>query len=414
MAFGAAARDAGLVPRFDSADWPPGFEPGFEHLLRELADGAARHDRDGTFPAEAFPKLVALGVPGLTAPRSHGGWNLDLRRARQVVERLGAADPSVALVTVWQLLFLAELAREDHGWPEAARRAVLGTVRDEGAWINAVNVEPELGTPARGGLPATRAVRSAGGSWRLNGRKIYATGIPVLRWILLSVTLDDEKGQRSGIVLVDAHQPGIRVEETWDHIGLRASGSHDVHFEDVEIPADFVVADGPSSRPLYDARRHGWACVLVASLYNGVARAARDWLLHYLNHRTPSGLGAPLATLPRFQSAVGQIELQRQTSDRLLDDVAAAIDAGTEAEQLEAQAFAPLLKHLVTSNAIAITNAALELTGNPGHSRHNPLERHHRDALTGRIHTPQADFALLNAGKAALVAAGPPASPSNA
>jgi len=47
-------------------------------------------------------------------------------------------------------------------------------------------------------------------------------------------------------------------------------------------------------------------------------------------------------------------------------------------------------------------------------SCHNPLERHHRDALTGRIHTPQADFALLNAGRAALVAAAPPASPSNA
>lgn len=388
----------------------------FRSLLKDLADGAARHDRDGTFPAEAFQRLAELGISRLTAPRSHGGAQADLAAARHAIQALGAADPSVALVTVWQLVFLAELARQDHGWPEVARRAVLDSVRDGGGWINAVNVEPELGTPARGGLPATRALRQPDGSWRLTGRKIYATGIPVLRWILVSVTLDDGVTPRSGVVLVDARAPGIRVEETWDHIGLRTSGSHDLHFDDVHVPHDFVVSDDAAGRAssVYAGRRLSWACVLVSSLYNGVAHATRDWLLRYLHERVPSGLGAPLASLPRFQTAVGQIELQLTTSERLLDDVAAAVDRGSDAEKRNAYAFAPLLKHLVTSNAIAVTSAALELTGNPGHSRHNPIERHHRDALTGRIHTPQADFALLNAGKAALAAAAPSVTPSHA
>jgi alkylation response protein AidB-like acyl-CoA dehydrogenase len=63
------------------------------------------------------------------------------------------------------------------------------------------------------------------------------------------------------------------------------------------------------------------------------------------------------------------------------------------------------MKHSVTSNVIAVTGRALELTGNPGLSRNNPLERHHRNALCSRIHTPQDDMILATAGRAAFAAA---------
>jgi len=117
----------------------------------------------------------------------------------------------------------------------------------------------------------------------------------------------------------------------------------------------------------------------------------------------PTSLGAPLATLPRFQHAVGEIEALLVAGDELLRAHARRIDAG---EDLEATAAAtPLVKTIVTGNAIRAVELAVGLVGNAGLSRRNPLERHYRDVLCGRIHTPQDDVVLTTTGSAALAAA---------
>lgn len=392
-----------------SAETP---EPAWLHdgrlqsALEQIAAKAAAHDRDASFPFEEVALLEQLGVTRLTAPVSAGGYGAGLSTARAVAQRIGAADASVGLIMLWQFAFLAEINQPDHGWSASARDAVLGSVGSGKALINALNVEPDLGSPSRGGLPATRAVRQPDGSWRVTGRKTYATGIPVLRWLLIVAAIEDGGEARVGRFLIDTELGGLRIEETWDHVGLRATASHDVVFEDARVPAGHLVAqDLPGRKMAAPGWRTAWAGTLVSSMYNGIAHAARDWLVGYLHRRVPSNLGASLATLPRFQSAVGEIELWLATNDRLLDDVARAVDGTDPDERLRACAFAPLLKHQVTANVIAIASSALELTGNPGHSRHNPAERHLRDALTGRIHTPQSDVVLLNAGKTALARA---------
>lgn len=129
-----------------------------------------------------------------------------------------------------------------------------------------------------------------------------------------------------------------------------------------------------------------------------MARAARDWLRAYLNDRVPSNLGASLATLPRVQEKFGEIEALLQVNRTLVRDAAARIDAGDPPPAVEANA----IKYVATANAIRAVEIGLELTGNPGISRHNPLERHYRDVLCSRIHSPQTDTILIAAGRAAL------------
>jgi alkylation response protein AidB-like acyl-CoA dehydrogenase len=375
----------------------------FEEALGTIASNAVAHDRDGSFPFAEIALLEEIGVSRLTAPITHGGFGADLGLARSVLQRIGAADPSVGLVMLWQFLFLAELNLCDHGWSECARSAVLDSLKSGKSLINGLNVEPDLGSPSRGGLPATRAVRQQDGSWRLSGHKIYATGIPALRWLVVSATIDDGGSLRAGRFLADTNNGQFRVQQTWDHIGLRASASHDVIFEETCVSRDFLISENPPmTGSMLQAWKAVWTGTLIASLYNGIAHASRKWLVNYLNSRVPSNLGASLATLPRFQMAVGQIELWLATNDRLLASTAAHADYGTVEEKQHASDFSPLLKHLVTDNVIAVTSSAVELTGNPGHSRHNAAERYFRDALTGRVHTPQSDVALMNAGKAAL------------
>lgn len=377
-----------------------------QSALEQIAAHAARHDRDASFPFEEIALLERLGVTRLTAPVSAGGYGAGLSEARALVQRIGAADASVGLVMLWQFLFWAEVNQPDHGWSDSARDVVLRSIGSGKSLINALNVEPDLGSPSRGGMPATRAVRQDDGLWRITGRKTYATGIPALRWLLIAATIVDGGEARVGRFLIDAELGGLRIEETWDHVGLRATASHDVVFDDTPVPPGHLIAqDLPGRKMAGPSTRTGWTGTLISSMYNGIAHASRDWLVDYLHRRVPSNLGAPLATLPRFQTALGEIELWLATNDRLLDDVACAVDGPDPNARQKACAFAPLLKHQVTANAISVASLVLELTGNPGHSRHNPAERHLRDALTGRIHTPQSDVILLNAGRAALAKA---------
>ncbi|HEY0201916.1 MAG TPA: acyl-CoA dehydrogenase family protein, partial [Burkholderiaceae bacterium] len=133
-------------------------------------------------------------------------------------------------------------------------------------------------------------------------------------------------------------------------------------------------------------------------LYDAVARAARDWLAGFLTARAPGSLGTPLAALARAQEALGSIQALLHTNQVLLDDAARRTDEGAWPAPTEAG----LLKYSVTSNAIAAVEQALRLSGNHGLSRNNPLERHYRDVLCGRVHTPQDDSVLQAAGRAAL------------
>lgn len=368
-------------------------------LAARFAAGAAEHDRTGAFPHGNFAALREAGLPALTVPRrlGGGGGGAGLARAAETVGAIGAGDPATALVLAMTLLQHGLIHHAGSAWPSPVADAVGRECASRGALINALRVEPELGTPARGGLPETVARRD-GDLWRISGRKIYATGAPALAHGAVFVRTDEPE-PRVGTVLVPFDAPGIRIEETWDHLGLRASGSHDVVFENVPVPGDHAVDLRPPQgwqRP--DPLQQAWSCALLAALYDGVARAAQGWFLEFLRARRPGSLGAPLASLPRFHEAVGENERLLCVNARLVAGLAAETDAGRPPAPREAG----FVKLTATENAIAVVQRVAELCGNAGLARRNPLERHLRDVLCARIHWPQGDAVRVAAGRAAL------------
>jgi len=360
-------------------------------LVRRFAESAAAHDRDGSFPHENIAALREGGLLGMTVPPEFGGQGMGLSWAADVVGTVAEGCPATALVLAMQLIQHRVLAR-NAAVPAAIRARIAEGAIQRGELINALRVEPELGTPARGGLPATIA-RRVGDGWRLDGRKIYSTGAPALDWGLVWARTDGAT-PRTGLFLVALHAPGVRIVETWDQAGLRASGSHDIVFEDVALPENHALElRAPAAWAVPDGDAVAWNTLLIAALYTGVARAARDWLLGFLRARVPANLGAPLATLPRVQEAVGRIEALIQTNELI---IAGAARSGATTTGLG------LVKTVAAENAIAAVQEAVALCGNHGLSRANPLERHLRDVLCARIHTPQLDAALLAAGRATL------------
>jgi alkylation response protein AidB-like acyl-CoA dehydrogenase len=142
-----------------------------------------------------------------------------------------------------------------------------------------------------------------------------------------------------------------------------------------------------------------WNAAGIGAIYTGIARAARDWVILFLRHRVPSGLGAPLSTLPRAQEKVGEIEMLLSANDRLITSIATEADYGLPATPTESA----LIKAMVIENAIRAVELAASLAGNHAHARANAIERHIRDVRSGRVQAPQADAAFVTSGRGVLL-----------
>ncbi|PPJ25459.1 acyl-CoA dehydrogenase [Nocardia nova] len=365
-------------------------------LTTEIAATAAEYDRSGDVPLAGLRAAHRGGYLTATIAARYGGPELDHHRVARILVALGEGDPSVALIAA-NNLGVHRTQADTGGWPDAVYAELVRRSLDGPALVNAVRAEPELGAPARGGLPATIARRTQSG-WILDGRKSFATGGRALTYHVVWAATD-ESPQRVGHFLVPADAAGITWHDTWDHLGLRASNTHDVTYTGVAVPAEnfreIPFVDGVYRDP---AATSGPASFGHSALYVGVARAARTAFTAYARARVPSALGKPIAETERIQAVAGEIESQIVQAETLLYGTLHRLAAGEPdvPQQLSS------VKVLIARSAIAAVETAVAALGNAALTRHNPLERHLRDVLCVRVHPPQEDAALLAAGRAIL------------
>ncbi|NCA12932.1 MAG: hypothetical protein EBS89_02165 [Proteobacteria bacterium] len=186
--------------------------------------------------------------------------------------------------------------------------------------------------------------------------------------------------------------PGLSIIETWDALGMRASGSHDLVLEAVRLPAGSVIsakpfgARGPAVAPSTEVAPPppstsgaGWA-LLVPSVYLGVARAARDAAVAFARDRRPEPMGgASIGSLPSVQRTLGEIEVHLAQAEATLFGAAEAWDAASSADRAT---FAPVLavaKHVASNQSVAVADLAMRVVGGAGLARSHPVQRHYRD-----------------------------------
>lgn len=377
-----------------------------EPLAERFAARAAAHDRDGSFPFENFVDLRAANLQALTVPEDYGGLGANELEYALVLERLAWGDASTALVLGMHCSNLGILV-EGGLWPERLP-GLCREVVSQGALLNAAQAEPELGSPSHGGVPATTACREPEGGWRMTGRKIYTTGAPVLTYFLVLAAIEEpEQPVRLGTFLVRRDAPGVRVEETWDALALRASGSHDLILDDARLPADALLDVRPVGAP--DPRGAlglPWGAITLAAIATGLAVAARDEAASFAATRVPTGLGKPIGELPTVRTRLGRIELLLLISRRLLYGLAGDWVAAPEARSA-LRVEAPQVKSITTNNAVRISDLALRVVGGAALQRSNRLQQLFRDARAGLINAPLDDVVLGNTGKSAVERARP-------
>ncbi|MCA9876522.1 MAG: acyl-CoA/acyl-ACP dehydrogenase, partial [Thermomicrobiales bacterium] len=194
-----------------------------DSLAGPIAARAAETDRSGAFPFENFADMREAGFLGLTIPERFGGLGASPLEYALAMERIGHACGSTALAANMHLSLIGKLG-ETGVWPDELYARVARDIVENGALLNSVNSEPDLGSPSRGGLPTTTARKTPDG-WLINGRKRWASLAPALSYMLILATIVDDGEPRRGNFLVPTSTAGIVIDPVWDNVAMRGTAS---------------------------------------------------------------------------------------------------------------------------------------------------------------------------------------------
>ena len=367
-----------------------------ESLVEPLAASAAAHDRDGSYPVESLELVRATGLPWAPAPEEAGGWGLNSLHDLIVgSSRLARGNPSLAIGLNMHLIavdLLAHRARCEAIDSEPARRAHSRLERITG---HRVLMASAISEHAQDLLrPRTRATRTDEG-WIVDGRKAFCTMSPAADVLAVAVGYRRDDGeQRIGFVQVPRTAPGVTIEGDWDALGMRASGSHSITFDQVCVDAN----------QLQDAFAFGQAdsAWLERYLTSGLAHASATLGVAEAAHATATRTGPDRRALrandPRALMVVADNAIDLAAMRATLAVAADGIDrhrARLErgdvvpvADLSEAMASAQRAKAFVDRTAVSVVDRSLELSGGAGYLNANPLSRAWRDVRAGAFMHP--------------------------
>ncbi|MEB1809395.1 MAG: acyl-CoA/acyl-ACP dehydrogenase [Bacillaceae bacterium] len=352
-------------------------------LADQFSKRAQLHDLEGSFPIENINDLKQIGYTTLTLPEEFGGKGASLYEFILLHERLAQGCGPTALSIGWHVGIILDLATT-RPWSKDNYAAVMAKVK-ENALLNRAATEAQTGSPTRGGKPQTTAEKD-GDQWRMNGRKTFTTMAPALDFFLVSAAI--EGSEEVGEFLVPRDTRGLRIEETWDSIAMKATESHDLILENVKVDKDDLL-EMVSSRP--KNRANGWL-LHIPACYLGIAQAASNYAIEFARSYQPNSLHHPIIELPNVQRQIGEMELKLKHARHFLLSVAEKWDE-LEDKTITIPDLAAV-KHVVTNSAIEVVDQAMRVVGARSLSEKNPLQRYYRDVRAG-LHNPPMDDATI-------------------
>jgi len=344
-----------------------------EFCEREVKPNARRWDETAEFPLGTVRALGTLGVMGMLVPESYGGAGLDTLSVAVVIEELARYDGSLALtVASHNGLGTGHLLR--FGSPEQKRRYLpdLASGRKLAAWALS---EPGSGSDAA--ALRTTAVRR-GDRWRLNGSKVFITQGSVGD-IFVVLARTDPRDRHKGITafVVEKGTPGFSQHPLKGKLGMCASDTAELRFEDVEVPDEQrigEVGEGFSGTlQILDRGRIG-----IGALAVGLARGALEEALVYARDR--QAFGQPIAKFEAIGFMLADMATEIAAARLLVTRAAALADAG---ERFTREA--SMAKLFASETAMRATSKAIQIHGGYGYTRDHPVERYFRDAKLGEI-----------------------------
>ncbi|GIQ68781.1 acyl-CoA dehydrogenase [Xylanibacillus composti] len=351
-----------------------------DELARRFAERASAADEENRFVYENIEDLKQSGYTSLTVPAEYGGQDISLYEMVRLQEKIAEGDGSTSLSIGWHMGIMKNLA-EKKMWEEGLFAHICGEVLN-GALLNGASTERQTGSPTRGGKPQTTA-KLEGGEWIISGRKTFTTMSPVLDYFIVSAAIADSD-DKAGF-LVPRKVAGLHIEETWDSIAMRGSGSHDLVLDKVRIPKHYLVERFDKG----SRRANGWL-LHIPACYMGIAQAAQSYAVSFAKSYSPNSIEGSIIDLPNVQQKIGEMELELMSVRTFLYEVARRWDESSDDERERLSPALGAVKLKVTNTAIHVVDLAMRVVGARSLSAANPLQRYYRDVRAG-LHNPPMD-----------------------
>ena len=362
--------------------------PTEEHeMLREMVRNFVRdrvepqaleNDRDERFNLELFREMGEMGLLGLTAPPEYGGAGMDATSVAIVNEEISYSDPGLCLAFLaHDQLFVNNLV---HSGTEEQKDRILPKVCS-GEWVGCLGMsEPDYGTDVLGMQPS--AVQSADGSWTINGRKMWITngiidddGTPSDGvWLYASTGTDDWGRAEITTFLVEKGMRGFSSgQKITDKLGMRASTTAELVFEDCVVPAENVVGN-PGESMIHLMRILEHERVGLAAMSVGIARRCLADMNSYATER--EAFGKQIREFGQIQRHIGESWAEYRAMRAYVYDTARQIELSEAGHRLDSDG----VKLFATTAAKNIADRAIQVMGGYGYVGEYVEERMWRDA----------------------------------
>jgi len=360
-----------------------------EFARREIAPIAAEFDETGEFPLDTIRKMGDMGLMGVEIPEDYGGAGMDTIAYVLAVIEIAKADAAHSTVmSVNNSLVNYAVLR--FGTEEQKQKFLVPIA--SGEKIGAYSLtEPMSGSDAA--TMRSRAVlNDAGTHYIINGRKSWVTSGPVAGVVLLFTMTEPERGHR-GITafLVEADQPGFIRGKKEPKLGIRASATSELVFEDYACPVENVLGEPGMgfkiAMTVLDAGRIGIAAQAV-----GIAEAAYEASVAYARQR--EAFGQPIGAFQMTQAKIADMKTRLEAA-RLLTFNAALAKMRSKATGARYTTEASMAKLFASEAAMYIAHQAVQIHGGMGYSKEMPVERYFRDAKITEIYEGTSEIQRL-------------------
>jgi hypothetical protein len=344
---------------------------------QEIAPHAARWDRESHFPREVLPGMAELGLFGMLIPEAYGGLGLDTVSYLLALEEIAAADAATAVtmsvhnsLPTQMILHYGTEAQRMRFLPPMARGDILGAFALS---------EADAGSDAS--ALRTQAVRD-GDAYVLNGTKAWVTNGSEAG-VILTMARTDTAGARNGArgiaaFIVTPDLPGVRVGKHESKMGLRASPTVQLVFDNLRVPIDQLLGE-PDAGFIYAMASLEHGRLGIATQAVGIARAAFDHAVAYAAERRQ--FGKAIKEHEAIQFKLADMATRISGARALLFAAAAAKDRGEGVTQLAAMA-----KLTASETAMWVATQAVQVFGGYGYVTDYPVERLFRDAKVTEIY----------------------------
>ena len=342
--------------------------------LEELAAGAAERDEHAIFPAAAVKKLGELGFWGVNVPENLGGAGLDMISYCIAVEELARIDASTAIV-ISVHNSLVNYPLEKFGNEDQHNRFLKPSAGGE--ILGAFSLtEPESGSDA--GAMSTTAVRD-GDHYVLNGSKNFITSGDNCDILLVFAVTDRARGSKgTSAFVVEKGTPGFSVGKKENKLGIRASDTVSVSFENCRVPvANRLGDEGMGFKIALTTLNCGRIGVAAQGL--GIAQGAMDEAVKYSKERRQ--FNKPISKFQAIRFKIAKMAMEIEAGRLLLHSAAAKKDRGESFIKEAAMA-----KLYCSELAVRTSLEAVQIHGGYGYIKEYPVERYLRDSKITTIY----------------------------